>query len=557
MIKKHYLRSCAILLIAMLVAFASCSHKHQYPVVLTTIDSLCESRPDSAQALLKSIETNTANMAEDARMYYKLLTIRCADKLQSFDPSDSLAVHIARYYEKEGDPNLLPMAYYYAGRTYYELNDYPQALQFFHKTLESPEIDNNLRIKRVAYSQIGNIMLYADYFDEALENYRQSYHCAIQMNDSLNMVFPLRNIGNIFRFTLELDSALVYYQKALHIAEQCRNSNRIAGLCVQMAAVLSEKKEYENANNWLTKAKNESPNAEDMSFYCIAAHNYKLLGNTDSALFYCNKLVNEESYHARHDAYSEFVDIYNARKEYDKAYLYALKFKQQNDSIEALMAQENVAKMQAIYKFQHIENENNALKIQHQRDLSKTILLSIISIIAVLCACSVFRSWRKNIKDNNEKIKVFEQTIALLEIKKEEIQEQRDKEKEMLESQLSSVMSERQSHTPSIRETDVFLLIQNYVNHNKGLKNEHWNTLSTEINKLYPNFESILLGKYGISETEYRVCLLIKAGFSPKEMGILTNSSIKTISSIRKRLLKKTFNVNETPSQWDKFIKSL
>ena len=129
-----------------------------------------------------------------------------------------------------------------------------------------------------------------------------------------------------------------------------------------MAAVLSEKKEYENANNWLTKAKNESPNAEDMTFYCIAAHNYKLLGNTDSALFYCNKLVNEESYHARHDAYSEFVDIYNARKEYDKAYLYALKFKQQNDSIEALMAQENVAKMQAIYKFQHIENENNALK---------------------------------------------------------------------------------------------------------------------------------------------------------------------------------------------------
>jgi DNA-binding NarL/FixJ family response regulator len=118
-------------------------------------------------------------------------------------------------------------------------------------------------------------------------------------------------------------------------------------------------------------------------------------------------------------------------------------------------------------------------------------------------------------------------------------------------------MSERQSHTPSIRETDVFLLIQNYVNHNKGLKNEHWNTLSTEINKLYPNFESILLGKYGISETEYRVCLLIKAGFSPKEMGILTNSSIKTISSIRKRLLKKTFNVDETPSQWDKFIKSL
>jgi DNA-binding NarL/FixJ family response regulator len=175
----------------------------------------------------------------------------------------------------------------------------------------------------------------------------------------------------------------------------------------------------------------------------------------------------------------------------------------------------------------------------------------------VLCACSVFRSWRKNIKDNNEKIKVFEQTIALLEIKKEEIQEQRDKEKEMLESQLSSVMSERQSHTPSIRETDVFLLIQNYVNHNKGLKNEHWNTLSTEINKLYPNFESILLGKYGISETEYRVCLLIKAGFSPKEMGILTNSSIKTISSIRKRLLKKTFNVDETPAQWDKFIKSL
>ncbi|MBR3472483.1 MAG: hypothetical protein IKH22_07875, partial [Prevotella sp.] len=118
MIKKHYLRSCAILLIAMLVAFASCSHKHQYPVVLTAIDSLCESRPDSAQALLKSIETDTANMAEDARMYYKLLTIRNADKLYLLHTNDSLILRLVDYYEKGGDAQLLPIAYYYAGRIY-------------------------------------------------------------------------------------------------------------------------------------------------------------------------------------------------------------------------------------------------------------------------------------------------------------------------------------------------------------------------------------------------------------------------------------------------------
>ena len=56
--------------------------------------------------------------------YYELLTVKASDKADKLNPDADHILSLVDYYE-HGDRSLLPTAYYYAGRTYYELHDAP------------------------------------------------------------------------------------------------------------------------------------------------------------------------------------------------------------------------------------------------------------------------------------------------------------------------------------------------------------------------------------------------------------------------------------------------
>lgn len=117
----------------------SCSH-HRYPEKLTVVDSLTDARPDSAIMLLKELQPEIAVMPEDTKMYYYLLTIKAEDKAYVAHHSDKKIIRIVNYYEHGGDKALLPMAYYYAGRTYADMQDSPKANALYN--YPSREVEN-------------------------------------------------------------------------------------------------------------------------------------------------------------------------------------------------------------------------------------------------------------------------------------------------------------------------------------------------------------------------------------------------------------------------------
>lgn len=60
-----------------------------------------------------------------------------------------------------------------------------------------------------------------------------------------------------------------------------------------------------------------------------------------------------------------------------------------------------------------------------------------------------------------------------------------------------------------------------------------------------------------VSPHEFGVCLLVRAGFTPSDISILTGLSNSNISNIRKRLLMKLTGRNGSPKDFDKYITSL
>lgn len=77
--------------------------------------------PDSALRLLGGWADSVPTVPERVRMYYRLLTVKAADKAYVTHMSDSIIRPVLDYYEQEGDRRLLPEAYYYAGRVYRDL----------------------------------------------------------------------------------------------------------------------------------------------------------------------------------------------------------------------------------------------------------------------------------------------------------------------------------------------------------------------------------------------------------------------------------------------------
>lgn len=197
--------------------------KPEYPQAMLTADRMASENPDSAALLLKRMEADMANAPEAVRMRYQLIQQKLKAYTFGTYRSDSTALALVKYYETRGERELLPQAYYYAGKAYMSLNDSPMAMEYFYKSLDIiPESDLNLRSR--IYSQLGYIFDRQWLDNDALEMFNKAYQCDSMTNDTVSMIFSLRDMGGIFADIAKPDSALVCYNRHYHWLRQVRTS---------------------------------------------------------------------------------------------------------------------------------------------------------------------------------------------------------------------------------------------------------------------------------------------------------------------------------------------
>ncbi len=188
----------AVALVLVLLLIAGCTGSRQYPSALLTADSLADYQPDSALELLKRIEPEMADASKPVQAYYQLLRIKAVDKTEQMAVTTDSIDAIVSYYEDEGDPSLLSMAYYYAGRVYSEENDAPTALSYFQKSLDAMESKENLQLQTVIYSQMGYLFLYQRIFKEAENCFFKSIECGEELNDTIDVIYGLKDLADTY-----------------------------------------------------------------------------------------------------------------------------------------------------------------------------------------------------------------------------------------------------------------------------------------------------------------------------------------------------------------------
>lgn len=568
---------------------AGCGAGHSpHNEVLSAIDSVADVSPRRAMAMLDSIgpKINAADKAD--RNYYDLLRVKTEDKLYVAHTTDTLMLRLLDYYENEGDKRLLPMAYYYAGRVYYDMNDGVRALPYFQKAVEFTDSTNLLRYK--AYSQIGYLFLYQGLYDKAIEAFHKSYTYYKRKGNTINQAYVLCGMAYGFQRSNREIHAFKCFKQALQLVRESGNKSFEAEVLGQIAYYYYNLKKYNIAEKYIKYALNCVDSLNCRPIYATAADIYSAFGDNDRAVLFNIKMYEMHDVYAK-QASSKWLGHYYLHHDLSKATYYLQQYERYSDSIQTIKQTEGVARIDAIYNYSQREKENNRLKDEISRGRYAASVAFVI-VLSLILALSAFVSHQKKrrlsdrmkyenetrylkekyehssafVAENNRKIEILNARLASVIGRNESLAAELKASMEQLENQnriAGMQTANRELSQSKLTNSDICRKIKAVLNDNtcgqreKKMPKDYWPLLDSEVNRHYVGFKERLTDLCKISEYEYRLCLLLKIGVKPAEISTLTNRERNSVSSARKRLYKKAFGKNAEPKMWDEFIHSL
>lgn len=520
------------ILLLVTLFYTSCNSS-KYPKSLVEIDSLCYSNPQLALTKLEQIGNNFDTTQTAYWMYYNLLKLKAQEKTCTPHPNLGKINLLKSYYERNDDKKLLPEIYYLTGTTYLDLHDSPQALEYFHKTLNECK---DIRLKGLTYAQLGYIMLYQGNFSSAIDFYKKSYHIDLIRNDIKGQIYDLRDLGYTYANTNKVDSAIFFSQQSLQLALKAKMPKMITSAKSSLANIyLDSRQDVDSAAKYFLPLLNDIREENKSGTFSMAIKYYKLCNLPDSVNYYIKKIEETGDVYAKEAAYREKVEMALKKNCSYKDLLSWKLFIQYADSIENISNANAIAKSQSLYDY--TQKEKEYIKLQNENKQHK--LWQIIYGLTTLLTFLLFYVYYKKYK------------IAKNEQKRQTMELQHILEKS------ASQKTNNKDTLSQIKETNIYsIFIQKTQNKNNINENE-WKELDELVNKYYFDFKITLYRICKLSEIEYRICLLLKVGFNLSDMATILHREPSTLSMARKRLYKKLFHKDGKAEELDIFIRSI
>ena len=360
--------------ILMSVSLSSCSSSVKSPLLLSA-DSLMEIYPDSALSILESISSPQKLPRADRALYALLLT-QARHKNYIALGDDSLIKTAVEYYGDKKKSVRAAKAHYYWGATYLEkgytsfaVDEYLTAIRLM------PVRDEFLAM---IYDNLADCYEKDDLYDIAIEAYRQAYQI---LEGGSQQTYPLRGIARICLLQNKKDSALLYYQKALDYALAEQDSSLIGALYHDLAMVYNEKKDYVQADKYVSKAM--IMQGDDAVNVCLSKAQIMLnLNKLDSVSYFFSKNIDQLNIYGKAVCYDGMHQIAKKRGEWK-------------------IATENMDAYRVLYDSMQIMNDNEELNRlmdkhqleEHRRLLSehtKMLVFTLVSVFFFLMIICVF-----------------------------------------------------------------------------------------------------------------------------------------------------------------------
>lgn len=587
--KLSFKQTRIILITALFIIVVFCLYKHcetrshEYPKELMETDLLCERNTDSTKIIIKGIANNKIQ-GNDAKWYFRFLKLKCKVKSNESISDDSEIKELLRHYEHSDEKNILSQVYYCAGCIYGALGDQPQAIDYFYKTLETIQNDNENWLKALCYYQLGNRYSLQDLYAEALPWQEKSLKEHMKSNNLIRSIYDYEelawtegNLGNTER-------ALKYILEAKKTALSINDTTILPEIEGQIAIHYLKsdshklaKKHIDNALRWKKENNNE--------LFNIALEIYSQLDIEDKSKEYCDSILKRGNIFGKEYAYWWLAKHYIRNNDYKAALSAIEQHKIYSDSTKKRTAAEASAKADALYYYGLREKENMLLQ---KKNATAMIYLTIAVSSFIVCLllfilfyfraknkkeqmesrCHLLDEILKKEQENNENvIRRKEEEITNIKKQLSEIKEKNEQKRIELEKKLTYKEYGLQNIAFDNKQKELceYELLNSRLYKEARIcarddserKFKNWNEFERMIYNIYPGFEEKLQHFRKMNDIELKVCLLIRAGFNSSAIANITFRSQNTIYSICKRLYKKNFDQDVASSEWENLIRSI
>ena len=498
---------------------------------------------------------------------------------------------LVSYFDRHGSANDRMMAHYVRGRVYHDMGEAPQALECYQKAAEQADTtrrDCDLYTLYAVYGQM-SVLFHSQYLpDDEMQALQMAERIAWKDRDTLSAISSYQLLSRPFFLQKDTEKVLSIEQHAFDLYLKYGYLRQAARVLRVPISIYIDHQEFDRAHKAMQVFENESGWFDEdgnikkgKELYYYDKGRYMLAtGNSDSALLFFQKTLSAGKTEA---GYKGLLLYYKKQNKADSISKYAELYSAANDSCYYRVDQAHLKQVSSMYNYSRQQRlaEQNAVRAK-----SNAITAFVFFIIAIVLLCIVIlpidhilkknkerASLIERIDDSNREIENLTKEIEFLNQLRNESMDMStnskiDQMKELLTEKEKSILSLRSrihyykkklnpnlllSDKEDFHNSQIYEVFKTYLKVvTRHPSEDEWDDLYSYIESVLPSFKSILMHERPLAESEYRICCLIRMGFSPSEVSVLTGAP--NVSVVRKRLHKKILKQSGSPKDFDIFL---
>lgn len=412
--KRQYIGALVAMVLVIVVAFFVFGDKHDMcPPRLVHIDSLMEKNPKAAyDSLLHIDSTHIYDGDKSMEMRMLMLKAKAQNKLDMKMPSDSVFKQVVSYYDRHGSANDRMFSRYLLGCIYRDMNDAPEAIEWYTDAAEQADtMSNDCDYKTLfrIYGQMAYIYNSQYLPDVAMKAHLQYSKYALRAGDVYNYIRGKEFVGAEYLALGDTVKALRFFKNCIRLYKKHGLDKEAASAYPTLINVCISREQYDSARVYMDIYEKESGLFKDGKIVSDRQHYYYYkglyslsIGKIDEAECYFRLLLVAGF---KFDACKGLLAVYHSKMNVDSIKKYSVLSEKALDEILENSQIEAMTKSSALYNYNRIKKEANAVKFREQRNFYIFILIGVFTIL--ICLYAVWYVW------NMRKKRMFEKKLML------------------------------------------------------------------------------------------------------------------------------------------------
>ena len=400
------IKSIIVLLFFWLVAGCTSSEIQKEVSLINQAESLLQSDPHQAHALLDSVKY-PGDLSDKDLTKWCLSFGKLADSIHTELPWSYYLERSWEYSHKKKLPECATIGLY-LGRSYMEEKDVEKAMKVYLQALD-------IALQRKDYNLAGYISSYsADVYEFqydyllAKDKYLQAADYFKQAGNKRSEGLALAEVGKMYIFSDSIDAGLQQILNSKRIFESINNKRCISLSYNHIGNVYMYLKKYDLAEEHFLKSI-EIGDDENSSSYLALAGVYTNLSQWEKALDCLEKAKKPSlNKNVQNDIFYHYYLIYNAQGKYKEAVSYLDKYVDLIAGSTKTRNKSKVASIENRYRQSKYQMDN----IQLKADKAQLKLLGVLGLLLIVIVFAYFRS-RFSKKIYHQRLELERKNVSL------------------------------------------------------------------------------------------------------------------------------------------------